>query len=59
MKNLLIISVCCLLAINLLALPLLLSYASGGVALNEENTNNEIESSGIFVIQPGLIWNLT
>lgn len=26
----------------------------GGITVNEENTNNEIESSGMFVIQPGI-----
>ena len=31
-----------------------LNIMGGGVTINEENTNNEIESSGMFVIQPGI-----
>jgi len=31
-----------------------LNIMGGGVTINEENTDNEIESSGMFVIQPGV-----
>ena len=35
-----------------LSIPL--NIMGGGVTINEENTDNEIESSGMFVIQPGI-----
>jgi len=35
-----------------LSIPL--NIMGGGITINEENTKNEIESSGMFVIQPGL-----
>jgi len=31
-----------------------LSIMGGGVTIKEESTNNEIEQSGMFVIQPGV-----